>query len=188
MGFNFFRDRIKEQGGSEAEYIILRTQLATLTLFIFAIFTVFSQSYILLSAVVLLFLLNVYSVIKQLKTRDKRAYEYFFIGLNVLGVLLAAFNFVFPGFHPIYALAYLGIFFIFLIVFHVFFKRNFTYGEVLVSDGEWAVVKAHYDLCSGVKNGFYAVRSKKGIKKGKEVKISVKGFLGERRMPWKVIG
>lgn len=188
MCLDFIKNKIKDEGGDENEYIILRTQLATIALFIFAIFTVFSTSYLLLIAVILLFALNVYSVERQLKvSRDKRAYEYFFLGLNVLGLVLVVFNFTVPGFQPLFAVSYLGVFFLFLLGFHFVFRRNFTYGKTLIADDKWAVVQVHYDICSGVKNGFYAVRSKKGIKKGKEVKISVKGFLGERRMPWKII-
>lgn len=176
-------------GGGYHEYVIFKMQIGTILLFVLSVLIFFGLSSLMFGAVLLLFLLNFYSIFKQLKgIRHHYAYKYFFGGLNVLGLVMGASNFFIHGFNIIFALSFLSVFALFLLVFHLRFRKNFVFGKVLVSNGEWAAVRVQYDICSGVRNGFYAVRSKKGLKKGDEVKIELTHRLGERKMPWKVIG
>jgi uncharacterized membrane protein len=187
----FLRGRLEKAGGGYHEYVILRTQFGTLALFVFAVFMAFSASLLsfalLLVVTLLLLLLNFYSAFRQLRgIRSHRAYKYFFGGLNVFGALLAFSNFMLTGFEPVFALAFLAALALFLIGFQVGFRRNFVFGEVLLADQDWAVVHIQYDICSGTKNGYYAVRGRKGIKRGDEVKIDIAHALGERRTPWRI--
>ena len=184
----FLKKRMEKTGGGYTEYITLRTQLGTVALFAFSVFLLFSFSLFLLVTVLLLFFLNFYSVFKKSEgIKDIRAYQYFFGGLNLFGLALAGSTVLFEGFEPMFSIPFLLVLALFLFGFYIKFRKNFVFGEVLLADEDWAVVRIPYDLCSGTKSGFYAVRSKKGLKKGDEVKIEVAHAIGERRMPWRVI-
>ena len=187
------RGRLEKAGGGYHEYVILRTQLGTLALFVFAVFIAFSSSILssalILIVVLLLFLLNFYSAFRQLRgIRNHRAYQYFFGGLNVFAVVMAFSNLVLTSFEPVFALSFLIALALFLAGFHIGFRKSFVFGEVLLADQDWAVVRIPYDICSGTRNGFYAVRCRKGVKRGDEIKIEVAHAIGERRMPWRVTG
>lgn len=157
----------------------------------FSVFLLFSRSLelflLIFGVVVLLFSLNVYSVFKLKGIRDHGAYTYFFVGLNLFGLAMAVSNLFLRGFDALFALSFLFALGLFLLFFQFKFRRNHAFGEVLLADKDWAVVKMPYDLCSGTRNGFYAVRSRNGVKKGDEVRVELTHSLGERRMPWRII-
>jgi uncharacterized membrane protein len=187
----FLRARLEKAGGGYNEYVVLRTQLGTVALFVFSVFLLFSRSLelfaLLFGVVLLLFSLNVYSVFKLLKgIRNPAACQYFFGGLNLFGLAMALSNIVVQGFNPVFALSFLVALGLFLLFFQVKFRKNHAFGEVLLADKDWAVVKIPYDLCSGTRNGFYAVRSRKGVKRGDDVKVEISHSIGERRMPWRI--
>ncbi|MCD4739726.1 DUF2101 family protein [archaeon] len=184
----FLRERFERSGGSFNEYVIFRVQIGTILLFVFSLLWFFGFSWIALVGAGFFFLLNFYSVFFQLKNvRNHFAYKYFFGGLNLFGLVLAVANFFLNGFDLNFSLLYLFALGFFLVVFQFKVKKNYVFGEVLASNSDWAAVQIPFDLCSGIKNGFYAVKSMSGVKKGDQVKIAVAHGLGERRRPWRII-
>lgn len=183
----FLKKRFDRTGGGVNEYLIFRTQLASIALFVFSLFLFFHFSVFLLAVIFVLFFLNLYTVFKKLQVRNLRAYQYLFGGINVFGLVLAISHFFVRSFNPVFSGVFIFVLLAFLVFFYLFFKKNFVFGSVLLADGDWAVVKVPFDICSGVRNGFYAVRSKSGVKKGDEVKIETAGSFGERRLPWRII-
>jgi uncharacterized membrane protein len=186
---DFLRERIERKGGKRIDFLVFLLQLGTLGLFVLAVVSsVFFHPAVLVLATVF-FILNLYTVFVPLKkVRNHNAYAYFFGGLNLFGAGLAFSRLVVQGFDFLFAGFFILTFIVFLIGFRVFYRKKSVFGTVLAQDGEWAVVQVSFDLCSGVNTGFYAVKTSKKLKKGREVKMSVKRPFGERAFPWKVTG
>jgi len=178
---------MRKKGGKRVDLLVFLLQLGTLALFIFAVVLSLYFHPVLVVVAVALFALNSFTLLKKLrKVRNRNAYLYFFGGLNLLGITLVSSKFMVKGFNIVFILGFIIIFAAFLVAFQVFFRKNHVFGTVLAQDGEWAVVQVSFDLCSGVGTGFYAVKTRKKLKKGEEVKMSVERPFGERAFPWRI--
>ncbi|MCD6522734.1 MAG: DUF2101 family protein [Candidatus Diapherotrites archaeon] len=184
-----FRKYIEEHGGTYREYVIMRLQFSVIFMFILALVLTIKFNMLIFSILLLLFVLNTYSTIKQFKDeRDGNAYVFFFCGLSLIAVSLGALRYFVDWFSAELFLFYLITFILFAVVFKLVFGRNYTFGKVLLSSKEWAVVQVPFDIRSSVRNDYYAVRSKANIKKGDMVKIKIeRGFLGRGKI-WRIVG
>ncbi|AJF60690.1 MAG: hypothetical protein QT03_C0001G1210 [archaeon GW2011_AR10] len=70
---------------------------------------------------------------------------------------------------------------VFFVLFKLFVVRNYTYGKVLLSDSEMAVVETDYDLLSLSNGGRFIVESKGKQPVGKKVKIKVENRFFTRK-------
>lgn len=184
----FLHNYLEKTGGGYNEYLIFRMQLATIFTYIIALLAAIRFHWILLAVVAILFLLNLYTLFYEMrKIRDSSAYIYFFGGLNILAFLLALSKFFIRGLDFNFIFGYLILFIIFLVGYFFKFSRDYTYGKVILADEEWAAVQIPFDICSGIRNGYYVVKSHKGIKPGKDVKIELAKTFFERR-PWRIFG
>ena len=186
----FLRNYLKKGGGGFHEYMMLRLQATTLALYVIALLMVIYFSYLFYVLVALLAILNFYGIFAELeKKRDHYAVSFLFSSLTVLAVILVLARDMVLAFDMTFLIIYFALFFLVYGIFHFKFRRNFTYGEVLVADDEWAVVKVPYDLCAGVRNGYYAVKVR-GHKprKHEDVKISLTASITEGTKPFKIIG
>ena len=114
----FLRKRIERRGGGFEEYVVLRTQFSVILMFFFGLFSIILKHWILSLLVVLLFLLNLYSVLKQLRgIRNHKAYVYFFGGLSFFGLILAFSRFFIQGFNIAFVVLYFSLLAIFILVF-----------------------------------------------------------------------
>jgi len=75
---------------------------------------------------------------------------------------------------------------VFILLFKLFFGRNYCFGEVLLSDNEIAVIKKDFDLLSFSNKGEFIVKTNKAYKKGEKVKVLI-GYKDLKRKPLKII-
>lgn len=135
----------------------------------------------LLSALYLFFL---FTETRGLFARDFRAYALFFaflfllIQANFLSQLLpvAAMELRLQIFFGL-AIAFIA----FLLVFRVFFVRNFVHGKVLSCEKGKALVQTEFDFLAMVNAGKHEVKSHRRLEKGRAVKVKIKqGFFGRK--------
>ena len=170
----------KRTGGGDHEVRIWRSQISIILLYVSALSVSFFKSELLLAPVALFSLVALLGFMKY-----DTAEKYFFGGLVLLGLALSTTTFIFAGFSFMIMTAYVAAFAAFFAVFYIFFRREYIEGTVEAFSGKWAVLHVHYDLRSGVRQGWYAVRSKRKLRKGQKVKAVVKGVMGER-VPWEI--
>jgi uncharacterized membrane protein len=185
------RSYFEKSGGGYKEYVLLQLQISTIFLFLGALLSSFLGSFYLNPALyaimAALALFNIHALATKVERGERTIYAYFFGSLTVLSVALAVSGSFVQRFSVIYVLAFLVLFAFLLIIFKVAFSRAFAVGEVLAASEDWAAVHMHYDLATGVKNGFYAVRVSKGkYKKGDRVRVRVISYWGDVR-PWEII-
>ncbi len=169
------------------EYVMLKAQLAILSLFGAAVIyialfpaEIFIFTFLLLALSAYLLYLTA-TQLKHAFKRDYSAYRSFVIMcVTIAWVFVLAFRY-FPVEFSIEALYLalipplmaMGFVLVAFVAFRLKYGRNFTYGTVEEIRGKRAVVRISYDICSNVKSGLYAVESFAKIKKGDSVKISV---------------
>lgn len=169
------------------EYVMLKTQLAILSLFTVAVIYIALFPTELFIFTLLLLALSAYLVyltatqLKHAFKRDYPAYRSFVIicvaiaWVFVLVFRYSPIKFSIEALHLalIPPLTAMGFVFVAFAVFRLKYGRNFTYGTVEEIRGKRAVVRISYDICSNVKSGLYVVESFAKIKRGDLVKISV---------------
>jgi uncharacterized membrane protein len=171
----------KRIGGGDHEIRIWRSQLSIILLYIVALSVSFFKNEFLAVFVVLFALIPLLGF-----TKFNTAEKYFFGGLVLLGVALSTTGFLFANFNFALLVAYIVAFAVFFTIFYFKFKHEFVEGVVEAYSGKWVVLHVHYDLQSGVHQGWYAVRTKHKLRKGQKVKARVKSVMGER-VPWEII-
>lgn len=176
----FLSKYVKQTGGGKHEIRIWRSQIGVLLLYVSALSIAFFKQELLFAAVALFALISVLGFDKY-----NNSEKYFFGGLAILGVLLSATSFFFSQFNFLLLVAYTIVFAAFFVGFYIFFRRDWVEGTVEAYSGKWAVVHVPYDIQSGVRQGWYAVRTKRKLRSGQKVKARVKGILGER-VPWEI--
>jgi uncharacterized membrane protein len=168
------------------EYVMLKVQLAVLTLFAIAvIYLVFLPAEIFIFIPLLLFFSAylVYLAATQLRQAFERDYPAYrgFVGIILamawvlVGFRYLPFEFSLESIYmylipPLALVGFLGMVFI---AFRLKYGRNFTYGTVEEVQGRRAVVRVGYDICSNVKAGLYTVESFAKVRRGDFVKLSV---------------
>lgn len=169
------------------EYVMLKAQLAILSLFAAAVIYIallHAEIFIFTSLLLALSAYLFYLTATQLKhafKRDYSAYRSFVIMCVAIAWVFVLvfrhspieFSIEAPHLAFIPPLAAMGFVFVAFAVFRLKYGRNFTYGTVEEIRGKRAVVRISYDICSNVKSGLYVVESFAKIKRGDLVKISV---------------
>ena len=168
------------------EYVMLKVQLAVLTLFAIAvIYLVFLPAEIFIFIPLLLFFSAylVYLAATQLRQafeRDYPAYRGFVGVILAMAWVLVGFRYLPFEFslesiymYLIPPLVLVGFLVMAFAAFRLKYGRNFTYGRVEEVQGRRAVVRVGYDICSNVKADLYTVESFAKVRRGDLVKLSV---------------
>lgn len=169
------------------EYVILKTQIVILALFLTNVFyTVLlpSESLLFLAMLSICSLYLIYQTKTQLKPafkQDYPAYQSFVaicIAINwALPLLLKLLPAIFPRESNLSAILptflAIGLVVIAFAAFRLKYGRNFTYGSVEKSRGRVVLVRVGYDIRSNVGPGIYSVKSLLKVKRGDVVKLSV---------------
>lgn len=168
------------------DYVVLKTQVATLIFLISAVVFVFGM----LSARVLIILFIVFGTyslhltlvqLKEYFSDDYPAYRSFFLSYIAISILLVVVKSVKPVtnvFFPSFHLLLLSMISVFVVSIHFKQKygRNYTFGRV-IKGGNNITVKVNYDLCSSVKPGAYTFENKTNAKEGDTVKLLVESSM-----------
>lgn len=164
------------------DYIVLKTQVATLIFSISAVIFVFGF----LSTRVLAFLFivfgaySLYLTLVQLKEHfsdDYPAYRAFFLSYLAISALLVAVKLVKPTmniFFPYFHFLLLSMIFIAGVsfLFKRKYSRKYTFGRV-IKGGDFITVRVNYDLRSSTKRGVYTFENKAKAKEGDIIKLLV---------------
>jgi len=181
------RGYFERRHASWPEYVMLKTQLAILSLFVAAVIYIALLPAEVIVFIPLLTALSAYLIyltaaqLKRAFGRDYPAYRSFvamclsIAWVFVLGLRYSPIEFSLETIHlalipPLSAIVFV---FVAFTVFRLKYGRNFTYGRVEQVQGRRAAVRVGYDICSNVKAGLYTVDSFVKIKKGDIVKINV---------------
>ncbi len=178
IAMSFLSKHIKQTGGGKHEMRIWRSQIGIMLLYVSALGIAFFKQELMFAAVAVFAIVSVLGF-----TEYNNSEKYFFGGLAILGVLLSGTSFFFSQFSFPLLVAYVVVFSAFFAVFYLFFRRDWVEGTVEAFSGKWAVVHVPYDIRSGVRQGWYAVRTKRKLRSGQKVKAKVRGVLGDR-VPW----
>jgi uncharacterized membrane protein len=176
----FLKKHIEKSGGGDHELAILVSQVGVVLLYASALAVSFLRNELLLAPVALFAVVSLWYF-----TRFNTAERFFFGGLTLLGVALAAARFVSPRFDFALLAAYVFVFTAFFALFMLLFHRDWTEAVVEMESGGWAVLRTSYDLQSGVRQGWHAVRTERKLRRSQKVKAKVKGMFGER-VPWEI--
>ena len=176
----FIKKHIEKSGGGDHELAVLVSQVGVVLLFASALAVSFLRNELFLIPVAIFAIASLWHFMGF-----NSAERFFFGGLTILGVELAAARFLSPRFDFALLAVYVFVFTAFFAVFMLLFHRDWTEAVVEMEAGGWAVLRTQYDLQSGVRQGWHAVRSERKLRKGQKVKAKVKGMFGER-VPWEI--
>ena len=172
------------------EYVVLKAQLAIITCLIsamlYTINLVFVEGFFILMILAGGYIIYLVKFEMDIFGRDSKAYKIFFsILILIIGVIVTANQFLFPtilrGFLtpsiilsaiPIVVLA-LGLILITQFTFKRKFGRDFTYGEIIETLGNFAKVRIGYDLCAGTTPRICFIENPIRALAGDKVKVRV---------------
>lgn len=178
---NIFKRYYKKEYGSIKGYLFLVMQVSIIIAVLISIYAVFVKdySYLILEVIPILILSSALYELKKNFKKDLVPYTIlfgFFMIVSIIAPLVLDYFIVIMD--PIQSMRntlYIAvIILIAYIVFRFGFSRKVVEGKVLMSEKGSAVVNTDFDLLAGVKAGRYVVDTKKRLRKGQKVKLSVK--------------
>lgn len=178
---NIFKRYYEKEYGSIKGYLFLVMQVSIIIAVLISIYAVFVKdySYLILEVIPILILSSALYELKKNFRKDLVPYTIlfgFFIIVSIIAPLVLDYFIVIMD--PIQSMRntlYIAvIILIAYIVFRFGFSRKVMEGKVLMSEKGSAVVNTDFDLLAGVKAGRYVVDTKKRLRKGQKVKLSVK--------------
>lgn len=173
-------------------FLIVELQLLILLMLLILFLRNAVGFYLFAGAQVILSVTYLYIILVQLEKESKEEFSRYIIFFLAVLVFVQVI-WVIPAFlikdffyqYIFFIVALIGLL-LFVLLFNLFFGRNYTKGKVLLSNGEMAVVEAQFDLLSFTNAGKYVVATDRKRNKGATVKVKIRKLLFYRK-PFKII-